>query len=85
MHLRQGDVGRVAVMVDGHPEIFPVNSVVDAAGDIFFRTDPGTKLDGAARADVISFESSRAAGSTDPSHHSKSVPRPMALVTVTTG
>jgi len=56
MHLRQEDVGRVAVLVDGHPEIFPVNYVVDDAGDIFFRTDPGTKLDGVARAQTIAFE-----------------------------
>jgi nitroimidazol reductase NimA-like FMN-containing flavoprotein (pyridoxamine 5'-phosphate oxidase superfamily) len=56
MHLRQADVGRVGVLVNGHPEIFPVNYVVDDAGDIFFRTDPGTKLDGAARADIIAFE-----------------------------
>ena len=56
MHLRQEDVGRVAVLVESHPEIFPVNYVVDDAGDIFFRTDPGTKLDGVARAQTIAFE-----------------------------
>ena len=56
MHLRREDVGRVAVLIDGHPEIFPVNYVVDDTGDIFFRTDPGTKLDGAARAETIAFE-----------------------------
>jgi nitroimidazol reductase NimA-like FMN-containing flavoprotein (pyridoxamine 5'-phosphate oxidase superfamily) len=56
MHLRQEDVGRVAVLVEDHPEIFPVNYVVDDAGDIFFRTDPGTKLDGVARAQTIAFE-----------------------------
>jgi hypothetical protein len=38
------DVGRVAVVVDGQPIIFPVNYVLD--GDlVVFRTDPGTKLD----------------------------------------
>ena len=56
MHLRHEEVGRVAVVVDGHPEIFPVNYVVDDAGDIYFRTDSGTKLDGVARAQTIAFE-----------------------------
>jgi nitroimidazol reductase NimA-like FMN-containing flavoprotein (pyridoxamine 5'-phosphate oxidase superfamily) len=36
-------VGRLAVVVDGQPEIFPVNHVVDHA-DVVFRTAPGTKL-----------------------------------------
>jgi nitroimidazol reductase NimA-like FMN-containing flavoprotein (pyridoxamine 5'-phosphate oxidase superfamily) len=56
MHLRQERVGRVAVTVDEHPEIFPVNYAVDEHGDIFFRTDPGTKLDGVSRAQTIAFE-----------------------------
>jgi nitroimidazol reductase NimA-like FMN-containing flavoprotein (pyridoxamine 5'-phosphate oxidase superfamily) len=56
VHLRQEDVGRVAVMVDGHPEIFPVNYAVDDGGDIFFRTDPGSKLDAVATAPTIAFE-----------------------------
>jgi len=55
-HLRSETVGRVAVMVDGHPEIFPVNYAVDERGDIFFRTDPGTKLYAAAAAPTIAFE-----------------------------
>jgi nitroimidazol reductase NimA-like FMN-containing flavoprotein (pyridoxamine 5'-phosphate oxidase superfamily) len=56
IHLRREDVGRVAVLVDGHPEIFPVNYAVDESGDIFFRTDPGSKLDAVATAPVIAFE-----------------------------
>ena len=28
-HLRTETIGRVAVMVDGHPEIFPVNYAFD--------------------------------------------------------
>ncbi len=36
-------VGRVAVMVDGGPEIYPVNFVVDDRS-IAFRTAPGSKL-----------------------------------------
>jgi len=31
-HLRSESVGRVAVMVDDHPEIFPVNYAVDERG-----------------------------------------------------
>ena len=55
-HLRSESVGRVAVMVDDHPEIFPVNYAVDERGDIFFRSDPGTKLNAAATAPTIAFE-----------------------------
>jgi nitroimidazol reductase NimA-like FMN-containing flavoprotein (pyridoxamine 5'-phosphate oxidase superfamily) len=36
-------VGRLAVSVDGSPDIFPVNHVVDH-GSIVFRTTAGTKL-----------------------------------------
>jgi uncharacterized protein len=39
--------GRVAVVVDGHPVVFPVNYALE--GDsVVFRTAPGTKLSGAA-------------------------------------
>ena len=55
-HLRTETVGRIAVMVDDHPEIFPVNYAVDERGDIFFRTDPGTKLNAAASTPTIAFE-----------------------------
>ena len=55
-HLRTETIGRVAVVVDGHPEIFPVNYAVDERGDIFFRTDPGTKLAAVATAPTIAFE-----------------------------
>jgi nitroimidazol reductase NimA-like FMN-containing flavoprotein (pyridoxamine 5'-phosphate oxidase superfamily) len=55
-HLRTEAIGRVAVMVDGHPEIFPVNYAVDQRGDIFFRTDPGSKLNAVATAPTIAFE-----------------------------
>lgn len=41
--LEQTNVGRLAVLVDGHPDIFPVNYVLD--GDsIVFRTGVGTKF-----------------------------------------
>ena len=39
--------GRVAVVVDGRPVVFPVNYALE--GDsVVFRTAPGTKLSGAA-------------------------------------
>jgi len=36
-------VGRIGVLNDSAPEIYPVNHVVDEH-TIVFRTDPGTKL-----------------------------------------
>jgi uncharacterized protein len=44
--LRHAVVGRLAVVVDERPEIFPVNHLVDR-GSLVFRTAPGTKLAGA--------------------------------------
>jgi len=44
--LREAVVGRLAVMVDDQPEIFPVNHLVDL-GTVVFRTGAGTKLNGA--------------------------------------
>ncbi len=48
-------VGRVAVVVDAWPMIFPVNYALD--GDsIVFRTDEGSKLSGASSGFHMSFE-----------------------------
>src|SRR5256885_718182 len=55
-HLRTETVGRVALLVDGHPEIFPVNYAIDDRGDIYFRTDPGSKLNAVATAPTIALE-----------------------------
>ncbi len=44
--LRGTPVGRLAVVVHGHPDIFPVNHLVDH-GSLLFRTAEGTKLAGA--------------------------------------
>jgi uncharacterized protein len=44
--LREAVVGRLAVIVDDQPDIFPVNHLVDL-GSVVFRTGPGTKLTGA--------------------------------------
>lgn len=42
--LRQVSVGRLAVWAGDHPDIFPINYVVDH-GTIVFRSGEGTKLD----------------------------------------
>jgi len=44
--LREAVVGRLAVMIDDQPEIFPVNHLVDL-GTVVFRSGAGTKLNGA--------------------------------------
>lgn len=46
--LRSKGVGRLAVVVEERPKVFPVNYVADADGTVIFRTAPGTKLFGAA-------------------------------------
>jgi nitroimidazol reductase NimA-like FMN-containing flavoprotein (pyridoxamine 5'-phosphate oxidase superfamily) len=48
-------VGRVGVLVDSAPEIYPVNFAVDGA-TIVFRTDPGNKLRGVDRSPSICFQ-----------------------------
>lgn len=48
-------VGRVGVVVDSAPVIFPVNHVVDGRS-IVFRTDAGDKLHGIERAPSVCFE-----------------------------
>lgn len=48
--LRAASVGRLAVWVDEHPDIFPINYVVDQ-GTLVFRSAEGTKVAGAT-ADV---------------------------------
>lgn len=42
--LGEEELGRVALVVDGRPEIFPVNYALDDAGCIVFRTAVGMKL-----------------------------------------
>lgn len=44
--LRAGSIGRLAVWVEDHPEIFPLNYAVDH-GSLVFRSAEGTKLSGA--------------------------------------
>jgi nitroimidazol reductase NimA-like FMN-containing flavoprotein (pyridoxamine 5'-phosphate oxidase superfamily) len=53
--LADAPVGRVGVIVDDAPEIYPVNHLV-YDGTIVFRSDPGTKLAGLARHPVVCFQ-----------------------------
>lgn len=48
-------VGRVGVLVDSAPEIYPVNHAVDGE-TIVFRTDPGTKLHAVDRSPSVCFQ-----------------------------
>lgn len=48
-------VGRLALIVDGHPEIFPVNFVLERRS-IVFRTAPGTKLWESRKEEPAAFE-----------------------------
>ena len=54
-HLAQEVFGRVAVLVDGRPQIFPVNYAMDD-DDVVFRTDPGTKLHAIDEVGSVAFE-----------------------------
>ncbi|GAA3406956.1 pyridoxamine 5'-phosphate oxidase family protein [Pseudarthrobacter polychromogenes] len=53
--LRAVSVGHLAVLVDGHPEIFPVNYKVDH-GSVVFRTGEGTKLHAASQPTAVALE-----------------------------
>lgn len=53
--LRESEVGRLAVAVAEHPDIFPVNHVVDAQ-TLVFRTEAGTKLAAAVLGRAVAFE-----------------------------
>jgi nitroimidazol reductase NimA-like FMN-containing flavoprotein (pyridoxamine 5'-phosphate oxidase superfamily) len=56
--LGEGCVGRIAVVVNGVPEITPVNyALLD--GDIVFRSGTGTKLHAALMSQPVSFEVDR--------------------------
>ena len=53
--LRSTDVGRLAVSITDHPDIFPVNYVVDR-GTVVFRTAEGTKLAASVLGRAVAFE-----------------------------
>jgi uncharacterized protein len=48
-------VGRIGVLNDSAPEIYPVNHVVDRH-TIVFRTDPGSKLRGLLRSPAVCYQ-----------------------------
>ncbi len=54
-YIRQAPIGRLAVIADEHPEIFPINFVVDR-GSVVFRTAEGTKLRAALEGAAVTFE-----------------------------
>lgn len=49
------EVGRLAVSITDHPDIFPVNFVVDD-GQVVFRTAEGTKLAASVLGVAVAFE-----------------------------
>jgi nitroimidazol reductase NimA-like FMN-containing flavoprotein (pyridoxamine 5'-phosphate oxidase superfamily) len=53
--LRSSVVGRLAVSITDHPDIFPINYVVDH-GCVVFRTAEGTKLAAAVLGRGVAFE-----------------------------
>jgi hypothetical protein len=53
--LAAAPVGRVGVIVDSGPEIYPVNHAVDGRA-IVFRTDAGSKLAGIERTPAVCYQ-----------------------------
>lgn len=53
--LRTEEVGRLAVSIADHPDIFPVNYTVDGES-VVFRTGAGTKLAAAVLGKAVAFE-----------------------------
>lgn len=54
-YLRSASVGRLALVVNGRPEIFPVNYLPED-GTVIFRTGPGTKLDALLKGGSVALE-----------------------------
>lgn len=53
--LASADIGRIGVLVDSAPEIYPINyAVIDQS--VLFRTDEGNKLRGLERSPSVCFE-----------------------------
>ncbi len=53
--LRTAETGRLGVVADGEPDIFPVNFIVDH-GTVVFRTAPGAKMTAALSGPRVAFE-----------------------------
>ena len=56
--LREASVGRLAVIVDGHPDVFPVNYKVDN-DSLVFRTGTGTKQQALDAGTPVALEADR--------------------------
>jgi len=55
--IESAPVGRLAVIVEGHPEIYPVSHVLDrSTGAVAFPTRAGTKLHAALTWPTVAFE-----------------------------
>lgn len=53
--LRGAEVGRLAVAITNHPDIFPINFIVEH-GTVVFRTAEGTKLAASVLGTAVAFE-----------------------------
>ena len=53
--LRQAPYGRLAVAINGHPDMFPINHLIDG-NTIVFRSAAGTKLAAAVLGRAVAFE-----------------------------
>lgn len=53
--LQQSEVGRLAISIGDHPDIFPVNHIVDQ-GAVVFRSAAGTKLAASVLGRAVAFE-----------------------------
>ena len=53
--LRSASVGRLAVVINGAPEIFPVNYLPED-GTVVFRTGPGAKADALSAGGTVALE-----------------------------
>jgi uncharacterized protein len=51
--LESEEFGRLALVANGVPEIFPINYALDASGAVIFRTAAGTKLAHAVNRPVV--------------------------------
>ena len=54
--LRGYGLGRLVVVVDGEPEVFPVNYAITDRSSVVFRTAPGSKLAALTVSPRVAFE-----------------------------
>lgn len=59
--LENTNVGRLAVVVDGQPDVFPVSFKPDGGG-LLFRTGSGTKLDAMEANSLVALEADSVSG-----------------------